>query len=100
MRIRDRLRMMERKSILKTSTRTRVLGATCFISWLGVSAIACLGAPPSAGYSDRDAKSTEGLFRKSGTARLALIPGREIIEELTEMGRFTPAAPFYAGRMG
>ena len=29
-----------------------------------------------------------------------LIPGHEIIDELEELGRFTPASPFYAGHMG
>jgi hypothetical protein len=59
-----------------------------------------LGSPPVTAYPDRELKTTTGLFRKSGTPRLALLPGREILAELEELGRFTQASPFYAGHMG
>jgi hypothetical protein len=68
--------------------------------WMFVLATTALGSPPDPGYSGQDPKKSLGIFRKSEKTRLALIPGREIVEELEETGRFTPARAFYAGRMG
>src|SRR4051812_12104733 len=53
------------------------------------------GSPSSSPASPSGVKSAGGA-----AAELRLIPGREIIRELEDLGRFEPVAGFYAGRMG
>lgn len=90
--------MMVRLVILKRYVRT-VMTRAGLVAWLTFPAIEAVASPPIE-YSGAGTKATAGLFRETGTPRLVLIPGRELIEELEEQGRFNAASPFYAGRMG
>ena len=81
--------MMNRMGILSTSAEDRSVIREPSVALPPRDRV--VASPPATEYPGRDPKATTGLLRKAGTARLVLIPGREII------GRAPGTGPFHSG---